>query len=191
MLVAAPVLLLAAADTFLAALNIKGEGQVLLEVNRKWAPLAAQRMHDLVSEGFYNHTKIFRAVDGFMVQFGISGDPRVSAQYGGASFPDEDPADQKEKQSNARGMVSFASAGPNTRSTQVFINTVDNTYLDDMGFAPFARVTYGLPVVDRFVTEYGEDPMAQHMRQRLIRANQGIGVCGQRALACEFFRPRG
>ena len=136
------------------------EGQVELEIHREWAPRAADRFVGLVRAGFFDGVKVFRAVDGFMVQFGISGDPRVSAQYGGASFPDEDPADQKEKQSNARGMVSFASAGPNTRSTQVFINTVDNTYLDDMGFAPFARVVNGLPVVDRFVTEYGEDPMA-------------------------------
>ena len=92
------------------------EGQVELEIHREWAPRAADRFVGLVRAGFFDGVKVFRAVDGFMVQFGISGDPRVSAQYGGASFPDEDPADQKEKQSNARGMVSFASAGASLAS---------------------------------------------------------------------------
>ena len=106
------------------------EGDFVIEVHREWAPLGAERFHRLVLDGYYDGTRFFRVISGFMAQFGIHGDPQVSARWRGAQIPD-DPV----RQSNARGMVSFATAGPGTRTTQAFINYRDNARLDGMGFA--------------------------------------------------------
>ena len=143
-----------APDVFQVAFDT-ADGQFLIEVHRDWAPLGAWRFFNLVRAGFYTDVKAFRAVDQFMVQFGISGDPAVSRLYANASILDDPRV-----QSNTRGSVSFASSGPNTRSTQIFINTVDNEYLDAMNFVPIGRVTAGMAVVDRLYTGYGEAPMA-------------------------------
>lgn len=119
-------------------------GDFVLEVHRDWAPNGADRFYNLVKHGFYDDTRFFRAIDGFMVQFGISGDPAVSAKWQDANIA-PDPV----KQSNKRGFVSFAMRGsPDTRTTQIFINYVDNSRLDGMGFAPFAQVVEGMNVVD-------------------------------------------
>ena len=143
-----------APDVFQVAFDT-ADGQFLIEVHRDWAPLGAWRFFNLVRAGFYTDVKAFRAVDQFMVQFGISGDPAVSRLYANASILDDPRV-----QSNTRGTVSFASSGPNTRSTQIFINTVDNEYLDAMNFVPIGRVAAGMAVVDRLYTGYGEAPMA-------------------------------
>jgi len=127
------------------------KGVFEIEVHRDWAPAGADRFYNLVKNGFFDNARFFRVVSGFMVQFGIHGDPNVSAQWRQARIPD-DPV----KQSNSRGMVTFATAGPNTRTTQVFINFADNARLDGMGFAPFGKVVSGMNVVDSLYSGYGE-----------------------------------
>jgi len=127
------------------------KGPFVIQVNRAWAPHGADRFYNLVKHGFYDNDRFFRVISGFMVQFGINGDPQVSARWREANIPD-DPV----KTSNKRGMITFATAGPNTRTTQVFINFGDNSQLDGMGFAPFGQVVSGMDVVDRINAEYGE-----------------------------------
>ena len=126
-------------------------GPFAIEVRRAWAPLGADRFYNLVKSGYFDDTRFFRVVAGFMVQFGIHGDPLVSA-----AWHDQRIADDPVLQSNRRGMVSFATAGPGTRTTQVFINYGDNRRLDAMGFAPFGQVVEGMDVVDRLYASYGE-----------------------------------
>jgi len=127
------------------------KGAFVIQVDRAWAPHGADRFYNLVKHGFYDNDRFFRVISGFMVQFGINGDPHVSARWREANIPD-DPV----KMSNKRGMITFATAGPNTRTTQVFINFGDNANLDGMGFAPFGQVVSGMDVVDRINAEYGE-----------------------------------
>jgi peptidyl-prolyl cis-trans isomerase A (cyclophilin A) len=127
------------------------KGPFVLEIHRDWAPLGADRFYNLVKNGFYDNDRFFRVISGFMVQFGINGDPKVSAVWREAKIND-DPV----RQSNSRGMITFATAGPNTRTTQVFINFADNAALDRMGFAPFGRVVSGMNVVDALYSGYGE-----------------------------------
>jgi peptidyl-prolyl cis-trans isomerase A (cyclophilin A) len=128
-------------------------GTFVVEVSRLWAPRGADRFYNLVSHGFYDGTRFFRVLPGFVAQFGISGDPARSARWREATIPD-DPVTQH----NLRGTVTFATAGPNTRTTQLFINLADNTRLDASGFAPFGRVVDGMEVVDRLYAGYGETP---------------------------------
>ena len=127
-------------------------GDFVIEVHRDWAPNGADRFYNLVKMGFYDDTRVFRVIDGFMAQFGISGDPRVAAKWRSADIPD-DPV----VQSNKRGFVTFAqSSAPNSRSTQVFINFADNARLDPSRFAPFGLVVQGMNVVDALYHGYGE-----------------------------------
>jgi peptidyl-prolyl cis-trans isomerase A (cyclophilin A) len=127
------------------------KGDFVIEVQRDWAPFGADRFYNLVKSGYFDGARFFRVIPGFMAQFGIHGDPHVSAVWRGATIPD-DPV----RQHNTRGMVSFATAGPGTRTTQLFINFADNSRLDGMGFAPFGRVAEGMEVVDRLHGGYGE-----------------------------------
>lgn len=127
------------------------KGPFVLEVHRDWAPLGADRFYNLVKAGYYDDTAFFRAIDGFMVQFGIHGDPDVNAKWRGARIQD-DPV----KQSNTPGKISFATSGPNSRTTQVFINYANNANLDRMGFAPFGEVVEGMDVVNSLYKGYGE-----------------------------------
>jgi peptidyl-prolyl cis-trans isomerase A (cyclophilin A) len=126
-------------------------GAFVVEVTRAWAPRGADRFYNLVQAGYYDDDVFFRVIEGFMVQFGINGDPQVNAAWRVARIPD-DPVTQ----SNRRGTVTFATSGPNSRTTQVFINFKDNAGLDGQGFAPFGRVVQGLPVVDSLYSGYGE-----------------------------------
>ena len=116
------------------------KGPFVIEVHLDWAP-----------NGFYDNARFFRVVTGFMVQFGINGDPKVSSVWHEARIKD-DPV----KQSNGRGYITFATAGPDTRTTQVFINFADNSALDRQGFAPFGKVVSGMTVVDALYADYGE-----------------------------------
>ena len=120
-------------------------------MHRDWAPNGADRFYNLVKNGFYDNDRFFRVITGFMVQFGINGDPKLSAVWREARIKD-DPV----KQSNSRGFITFATAGPNTRTTQVFINFADNSALDNQGFAPFGQVVSGMNVVDALYADYGE-----------------------------------
>ena len=128
------------------------KGDFVVEVTRAWAPNGADRFYNLVKLGFYDGTRFFRAVDGFMVQWGIHGEPSVSGVWYRAAIPD-DPV----VKGNKRGFVTFATAGKNLRTTQIFINYSDgNARLDGMGFAAFGEVTSGMPVVDSLFKGYGE-----------------------------------
>jgi peptidyl-prolyl cis-trans isomerase A (cyclophilin A) len=127
------------------------KGAFVVDVNRAWAPNGADRFYNLVKNGFYDGVRFFRVLDGFMAQFGINGDPKISAQWREARIQD-DPV----RQSNRRGFITYAMAGPNTRTSQVFINFGDNSALDRQGFAPFGQVSSGMNVVDALHSGYGE-----------------------------------
>src|SRR5690242_8441110 len=127
------------------------KGVFVVEVHRDWAPNGADRFYNLVKNGFYNDARFFRVISGFMVQFGINGNPQLSKVWRDANIKD-DPV----KASTKRGMITFATAGPDTRTTQVFINFGNNAGLDDQGFAPFGQVVSGMDVVDSLYAEYGE-----------------------------------
>jgi peptidyl-prolyl cis-trans isomerase A (cyclophilin A) len=127
------------------------KGDFVVEVTRAWAPVGADRFYNLVKNHFYDGAGFFRVLPGFVAQFGISARPEVSQAWAQAAIPD-DPV----KQSNLAGTLTFAMAGPNTRTTQIFINLADNTNLDGMGFAPFGKVVETLDVVQKFYNGYGE-----------------------------------
>ena len=140
------------------------KGTVVLDVHRDWAPLGVDRFYNLVKIGYYNDVAFFRVISGFMAQFGMHGDPGVTAAWKAAKIMD-DPVTR----SNTRGMVSFANAGKNTRTTQLFINYGNNGNLDGMGFAPFAEVSEGMEVVDALYSGYGEGaPRGRGPSQSLI-----------------------
>ena len=128
-------------------------GDFVVEVHRDWAPNGADRFYNLVRYGYFTNAAFFRVVPGFVVQFGLSANPAVNKVWKDAKIQD-DPV----KQSNKRGYLVFASAGPNTRTTQLFINFADNPRLDSMGFAPFGMVTEGMEAVAKIFPAYGESP---------------------------------
>jgi peptidyl-prolyl cis-trans isomerase A (cyclophilin A) len=127
------------------------KGVFVIDVRREWAPVGADRFYNLVKNGFYDENRFFRVISGFMVQFGINGNPQVSTPWRNAQIKD-DPV----KQSNKRGFITFATSGPNSRTTQVFINFGENARLDGMGFASFGQVSSGMNVVDQLYSDYGE-----------------------------------
>lgn len=135
-------------------------GSFVVAVHRAWAPKGADRFYSLVKNGFFDNCRFFRVVPNFMVQFGLNGDPTVQGPWRAANISD-DPV----KQSNRRGTITFATAGPNTRTTQVFINFKNNAPLDGQGFAPFGEVVSGMETVDKINSQYGEQP-DQGMIQR-------------------------
>jgi peptidyl-prolyl cis-trans isomerase A (cyclophilin A) len=141
-----------APDTFQAQFDTT-KGKFTIEVTRSLSPNGADRFYNLVCSGYFTDIAFFRVVPGFMCQFGIHGDPAVSAKWREANVPD-DPV----KGSNTRGTITFATAGPNTRTTQLFINFADNTFLDGQGFSPFGKVASGMDTVDKINAEYGETP---------------------------------
>jgi peptidyl-prolyl cis-trans isomerase A (cyclophilin A) len=128
-------------------------GEFTMVVTRAWAPLGADRFYSLVKHHFYENASVFRVVPGFVAQFGISSYPAVTVAWQKTEIKD-DPVTQ----SNKKGYVTFATAGPNTRTTQVFINLKDNSALDSRGFAPFATIdAEGMKVVDMFYDQYGDN----------------------------------
>ncbi len=136
-------------------------GVFVVEVHRDWAPLGADRFFNLVKNGFYDDIRFFRVVPNFMVQFGMHGTPAVQGAWQTATLRD-DPV----KQSNKRGYMTFATAGPNSRTTQVFINFKDNSGLDGQGFAPFGQVVEGMDVVDKINPQYREQPSQATIRSQ-------------------------
>lgn len=129
------------------------KGPFVVEVHRDWAPFGADRFYELVQSHFFDDARFFRVLKGFVVQFGINKDPAVSARWRTMNLTD-DPV----KESNRRETITFATAGPNTRTTQMFINLADNARLDQDGFAPFGKVVEGMDVVDSLYGGYGEGP---------------------------------
>jgi len=128
-------------------------GNFVIEVHRDWGPLGADRFYNLVRRGFFTNAAFFRVVPGFVVQFGLNADPAINKAWKDADLKDDPVA-----QSNKRATVVYATAGPNTRTTQFFINYADNARLDTMGFAPFGTVIEGMDVVDKIYPGYGEQP---------------------------------
>jgi peptidyl-prolyl cis-trans isomerase A (cyclophilin A) len=133
------------------------KGDFVVEVTRAWAPIGADRFYNLIKLGFYDNVGFFRVVPDFVVQFGIHGDPKVARAWKEAAIKD----DKKSKQSNDRGTLTYAKGGPDSRTTQLFINFKDNARLDDVGFPPFGKVVQGMDVVDSINKEYEEQPDQQ------------------------------
>jgi len=151
---------------FTVNLDGQNNGKFTVEVHPDWAPKGAARFYELVQNGFFSDVRFFRVVSDFMAQFGINGNPAVMGKWRDANIPD-DPA----KESNHRGYVTFANAGPNTRSTQLFINFKDNAFLDSQGFPPIGKVTKGMDVVDALYSGYGEGaPSGNGPEQSLIQS---------------------
>jgi peptidyl-prolyl cis-trans isomerase A (cyclophilin A) len=141
-----------APPTFQAAFDTS-KGRFSVEVHREWAPVGADRFYNLVKGGFFDDVRFFRVIEGQLAQFGMHGDPNVQDAWRDAVVQD-DPV----RHGNVRGSVSFASRGPNTRTTQLFINLRDNRAYDRLGFAPFGEVVSGLDVVDGLFAGYEERP---------------------------------
>jgi peptidyl-prolyl cis-trans isomerase A (cyclophilin A) len=148
-----PELLKAKAPDVFKARFTTTKGDFVVEVHRAWSPLGADRFYNLVKSGFFTNAHFFRVVRGFVVQFGLNASPAVNKVWEGAKIQD-DPVTQ----TNAKGTITFATAGPRTRTTQLFINLGDNGRLDGMGFSPFGQVTEGLDVVEKLYFGYGETP---------------------------------
>eukprot|EP00565_Helicotheca_tamesis_P005376 CAMPEP_0185734892 /NCGR_PEP_ID=MMETSP1171-20130828/23750_1 /TAXON_ID=374046 /ORGANISM="Helicotheca tamensis, Strain CCMP826" /LENGTH=269 /DNA_ID=CAMNT_0028405021 /DNA_START=56 /DNA_END=865 /DNA_ORIENTATION=+ len=151
--------------------NLDGEegktGTFVIRTKPSWAPKGAKRFEDLTEKSFWDGCRIFRVLPGFVSQFGINGDPKTQSYWRSQSLSD-DPV----KVSNTRGTVVFATAGPNTRTTQIFINTGNrNSFLDNQGFSPFGEVVSGMDVVDRMYSGYGEGaPRGNGPNQGLIQS---------------------
>ena len=133
------------------ALFDTSKGKFTIEVHREWAPMGADRFYELIQDKFFDDARFFRVVRNFVVQFGINGNPKLSEVWRQLKLVD-DPV----RQSNRRGTITFATAGPGTRTTQMFINLTNNTMLDQQGFAPFGKVVDGMSVVDSFYAGYGD-----------------------------------
>ena len=137
------------------------KGNIKIQVNRSWAPRGADRFYNLVKNGYYDSCRFFRIVPNFVVQFGMHGDPKVGALWQRAQIQD-DPVTK----TNRKGALTFATAGPGTRTTQIFINLKANTFLDSQGFAPFGEVVEGMEIVESLYAGYGESPDQGMILQR-------------------------
>jgi peptidyl-prolyl cis-trans isomerase A (cyclophilin A) len=132
---------------------VSTKGEFTIEVHRDWAPLGADRFYNLVKNGYYDDASFFRVIPNFMAQIGINAKPAVTKVWDTAAIKD-DPV----LKSNTKGYVTFATSGPNSRTTQIFINFKDNSFLDKMGFSPFGNVVDGMDVVDKLYSGYGDGP---------------------------------
>lgn len=142
------------------------KGDFVVEVHRDWSPNGADRLYWLAKNGFYDDVRFFRVIKGFMAQFGYHGDPKVIKTWSSLTIQD-DPV----VQSNLRGYVTYAKSGlPNSRTTQLFINYVDNPFLDQSGFSPIGKIVEGMDVVDNLYGGYGESaPQGSGPTQMEIR----------------------
>lgn len=144
-------------------------GDFTVECTRRVCPKGADRFHELVEAKFFDECRFFRVVPRFVVQFGINGDPKTQATWREKRITD-DPV----KMSNRKGTLTFATSGPNTRTSQLFINLKDNDFLDRSGFSPFGVVTEGMDAVEKITAEYGEKPdqgRIQSMGNEYLKAN--------------------
>jgi peptidyl-prolyl cis-trans isomerase A (cyclophilin A) len=149
-----------APETFKAKF-VTTKGPFVVEVKRAWSPNGADRFYNLVKNGYFERVKFFRVVPNFVVQFGIHPDPAISAKWREANIPDD-----KVVQSNKKGFLTFATAGPNTRTTQLFISLADNERLDSMGFSAFGHVIQGMDVVEKLYSGYGEQPDQRSIQEQ-------------------------
>jgi peptidyl-prolyl cis-trans isomerase A (cyclophilin A) len=170
-----PAFALQAPDSFRARLATT-KGDVVIAVHRAWAPRGADRFYNLVRSGYYDGVRFFRVMPGFMAQFGIHGDTAVTS-----AWRERRIADDPVRRTNIRGMVTFATAGPGTRTTQIFINYGNNDRLDAMGFAPFGQVVEGMDVVDKLYGAYGEGAPAGRGPDQFR-----LNVEGEKYLARQF-----
>lgn len=140
------------------------KGDIVIEVTRAWSPNGAARFYDAVKAGFYDDCRFFRVIPGFMVQWGINGDPKVQSKWRDAEIKD-DVVPAKDRVSNTRGYITFAKSGkPHSRTTQLFINYANNARLDADGFTPFGKVIEGMDVVDKLNAKYEGTPSDQQPR---------------------------
>ena len=163
-----------APETYRAKFSVKDKGDFVIEVTRSWSPRGADRFYNLVKSGFFDHAPFFRVVDGFMVQFGISAYPEVTQVWKDRNILDDhEVTSAKKSKSNKRGTISFACAGADTRSTQVFINFANNRNLDPplQGgvFTPFGKVVTGMDIVDGLYKGYGD--MQEQRNPKGVSAN--------------------
>lgn len=159
------------------------KGAFVIQVNRDWAPNGADRFYNLVKNGYFDGVRFFRVIKGFMVQFGINGDPNLNAQWRTARIKD-DPV----RQSNKRGLITYATSGPDSRTTQVFINFDDNSGLDGEGFAPFGQVVSGMNVVDSLNGEYGEGAPRGRGPDQLRLQEEGNAYLGKSFPRLDFVK---
>ena len=142
-------------------------GDFVIEVHRAWSPHGADRFYNLLSAGYYDGVRFFRVVEDFVAQIGIHGDPEISAAWRPMQIPDDSVM-----QSNTRGFVTYAKGEANSRTTQIFINYIDNSRLDTLGFSPFGEVVEGMEVVDDLHSGYREDveqPRVHREGERYMR----------------------
>lgn len=159
-------------DSFVVRLSTS-KGDVDAIIRGHWAPLGAAQFYEAVSTGFYDGARFFRSIRGFVTQFGLAADPALSAQWRTRTI-----ADDSVRQSNRRGTLVFASGGPGTRTTQMFINLRDNARLDALGFPPIGEIIRGFDAVDSLYTGYGDGPNAPQQGR--------IGAEGEAYLAANF-----
>ena len=136
------------------------QGPFVVEVHRDWAPLAAARFEELVKDRFYDGARFFRVIPNFVIQFGIAADPKMTKKWN-KPMKDDTPL-----RTNSYRSVAFATAGPETRTTQVFINLRSNQVLDKQGFAPFATVIEGMEVVEKMYSGYRDQPDQQKIERQ-------------------------
>jgi peptidyl-prolyl cis-trans isomerase A (cyclophilin A) len=160
------------------------KGTIKIEVRREWAPHGADHFYDLVKTGFYDNSRFFRVVRNFVVQFGIAADPKVNELWATGALPDDPVVEH-----NRRGTITYAKRGPNTRTTQVFINLKDNSEsLDSTGFAPFGKVTEGMDVVENLYNSYGDMPPRGQGPDPSLIQTQGNGYLESRFPRLDYIK---
>jgi len=169
LLTPSPAELAASAPDSFKVLFQTSKGAFTVQAFRAWAPVGVDRFHYLTKNNYYDGVRFFRVLPNFVVQFGIHGDPKISDAWRSRSIPDD-----KVMQSNQAGFVTYAMGGPNTRTTQLFINKRDNGRLDSLGFAPIGKVIDGMHVVEQLYGGYGEGGRGGGPDQEAIRL-QGNG----------------
>jgi len=151
---------------FTVNLSPGSKGTFVMEVHPDWAPLGAARFKELIDSEFFKGARFFRVIENFMAQFGIHGNSKIAAEWKTKTIKDDEV-----KKQNHRGMISFATSGKDSRTTQMFINFKDNSNLDGMGFSPFAEIVSGMDTVDALYKGYGEGaPSGKGPEQGRIQA---------------------